>query len=131
MLPAMKIRRASILAAALVVTFCFLAVSFLEAQTDKPVPGELKVKPDKETQKANDPNASGKNDVKDHDKDKKDDEKEPPPSVTEHTLTVGGKTIKYRATAGYMVMRDWSEKKKEEGEGGDRRGPAPTPAKEA
>src|SRR6476646_10148212 len=133
MLPAMKIRRASILAAALVVILCFAAAPFVGAQTDKPVPGELKVKPDKETQKANDPNASGKNDVKDRDKDKKDEEKEPPPSVTEHTLTVGGKTIKYRATAGYMVMRDWSEKKKpeDEDEGGTRRGPAPTPAKEA
>ena len=75
------------------------------------MPGELKVKPDKEA-RANDPNAPGKNDVKDHDKDKKDEEKDPPPSVTEHTLTVGGKTIHYRATAGYMVMRDWSEKKK-------------------
>src|SRR6476619_5629686 len=126
----MKISRASILAVALGATLCFLAVPFLEAQTDKPVPGELKVKPDKETQKANDPNTAGKNDMKDRDKDKKDEEKEPPPSVTEHTLTVGGKTIKYRATAGYMVMRDWSEKKKsdEDESGGTRRGPAPTPA---
>ena len=61
----------------------------------------------------------GNKDAKDRDKDKgKDEEKDPPPSVTEHTLTVGGKTIHYRATAGYMVMRDWSEKKKaEEGDG--------------
>ncbi len=126
----MKISRASSLAAALVVTLGLTFAPFLRAQSDKPVPGELKVKPDKES-RANDSNASGKNDVKDHDKDKKDEEKEPPPSVTEHTLTVGGKTIKYRATAGYMVMRDWSEKKKDEGEGGDRRQPTPSPAKDA
>ncbi len=126
----MKSSRRS-LAAALVLTVSLIAVPFIGAQSDKPVPGELKVKPDKET-RANDPSPSGKNDVKDRDKDKKDEEKEPPPSVTEHTLTVGGKTIKYRATAGYMVMRDWTEKKKpEEGDGGDRRGAAPTPAKEA
>ncbi len=38
---------------------------------------------------------------------KKDDkEKEPVLSVTEHTLTLGGKTIAYRATTGYMAMKD-------------------------
>ena len=39
--------------------------------------------------------------------DKKDDkEKEPVLSVTEHELAIGGKRIKYRATAGYMAMKD-------------------------
>ncbi len=43
--------------------------------------------------------------------DKKDDkdkekEKEPVLSVTEHTITIGGKVIKYKATAGYMAMKD-------------------------
>src|SRR5262249_11315556 len=64
----------------------------------------------------------------------KEEEKEPPPSVSEHTLTVGGKTIRYRATAGYMVMRDWSEKKKPEGgdeEKGREPSQSPSPAKEA
>lgn len=38
---------------------------------------------------------------------KKDEkEKEPVLSVTEHTLALGGKTIKYKATAGYMAMKD-------------------------
>ena len=92
------------------------------------MPGELKVKPGRETQTS----AEGSASPGDKDKDK-EEEKEPPPSVTEHTLTVGGKTIHYRATAGYMVMRDWSEKKKsEEGEGEKGREPSQsaTPAKE-
>lgn len=39
-------------------------------------------------------------------KDEKDKEREPVLAVTEHTLALGGKTIKYRATAGYMAMKD-------------------------
>src|ERR1700722_799804 len=31
---------------------------------------------------------------------------EPAPSVTAHTITVGGKTIKYHATAGYIVLKE-------------------------
>ena len=120
-------------ATALFAILCLAAAPFTRAQTSKPVPGELKVRPDKETQPSESA-TPGKNDAKDRDKDNKDDEKEPPPSVTEHTLTVGGKTIRYRATTGYMVMRDWSEKKKpEDDEPGGRRGstPSATPAKEA
>ena len=33
-------------------------------------------------------------------------EKEPVLSVTEHEITIGGKLIKYRATAGYLVLKD-------------------------
>ena len=111
---------------------CFVASSSARAQTGKQPPGELKVKPDRESQTAADANAaSGDKQAKDGDKDKgKEEEKEPPPSVTEHTITVGGKTIRYRATAGYMVMRDWSEKKKKEGDD-DEKGPSATPSKEA
>jgi carboxypeptidase C (cathepsin A) len=118
---------------ALVAILWFAAASFAPAQTDKPVPGELKVKPSKETQSAADAATPGKTDAKDRDKDKgKEEEKEPPPSVTEHTLTVGGKTIHYRATTGYMVMRDWSEKKKPaDGDGDKAREPAASPAKES
>src|SRR6185369_7958961 len=36
----------------------------------------------------------------------KKDEKEPVLSVTEHTISIGGKVIKYKATAGYMAMKD-------------------------
>lgn len=32
-------------------------------------------------------------------------EKDPAPSVTEHELTIGGKTVRYRATAGYITLR--------------------------
>src|ERR1051326_1494836 len=107
------------------------------AQREKPVPGELKVKPGKETQTTSEDATPASRDAKDRDKDKskEEEEKDPPPSVTEHTLNVGGKTIHYRATTGYMVMRDGSEKKKpEEGEGERSREPGreptATPSKE-
>jgi carboxypeptidase C (cathepsin A) len=122
---------------ALAVVLCFIAGSFALAQRDKPVPGELKVKPGKETPSASETATPESKETKDRDKEKnKDEEKEPPPSVSEHTLTVGGKTIHYRATTGYMVMRDWSEKKKpEEGEGERSREPGreptATPSKES
>ena len=40
---------------------------------------------------------------KDRDKDKSE---EPQLAVTEHTVTVGGKTLKYHATAGYMILKE-------------------------
>ena len=36
----------------------------------------------------------------------KKEEKEPVLSITEHEITLGGKVIKYQATAGYMAMKD-------------------------
>ncbi|HVU17029.1 MAG TPA: hypothetical protein VHD32_08885 [Candidatus Didemnitutus sp.] len=36
--------------------------------------------------------------------------KEPKLSVTEHEITIGGHTIKYKATAGYLVLKDDKEK---------------------
>jgi carboxypeptidase C (cathepsin A) len=33
------------------------------------------------------------------------EDKDPALSVTEHEVTIGGKTIKYRATAGYLVLK--------------------------
>lgn len=33
-------------------------------------------------------------------------ESDPAPSVTEHEITLGGKVIRYRATAGYLVLRN-------------------------
>ena len=110
------------------ISLCLTAFS-VRSQTGKQPPGELKVKPGRETN-STEPSASPSTKDGDKDKDKKDDEKEQPPSVTEHTITVGGKTIKYRATAGYMVMRDWSEKKKKEGDDDDK-GPSAAAAKEA
>jgi carboxypeptidase C (cathepsin A) len=129
----MKSVRSFATAAALIAILCFAATSFARAQTSKPVPGELKVRTDRETQASAEASASpSSKEAKNADKDKdKEEEKEPPPSVTEHTLTVGGKTIHYRATAGYMLMRDWSEKKKSEGGDDEKaREPAPSPSKE-
>ena len=47
---------------------------------------------------------------KEKDKDKKEEEK--PPSVTHHTMTLGGKPFAYTATAGYMPMKDENGKLK-------------------
>src|SRR5436305_1849891 len=118
--------------AAVLAVVCLASAPFLRAQTNKPVPGELKVAPGKETQTAAESATPGSGDAKDRNKDKsKDEEKDPPPSVTEHTMTVGGKTIRYRATTGFMVMRDWSEKKKpDEGDGKAPPSAAPSAAKE-
>jgi carboxypeptidase C (cathepsin A) len=129
MMVMMKSLRACTLAAALTTILCFAAASFARAQRDEPVPGESKVKTGKETQSGGVAATSDKNEGKDHDKDK-DAEKDPPPSVTEHSITVGGKAIKYRVTAGYMVMRDWSEKKKPDDRDEDK-AREPAPPKEA
>ncbi|MEO6875404.1 MAG: peptidase S10 [Opitutaceae bacterium] len=37
-------------------------------------------------------------------------EKEPVLSITEHEITIGGKLIKYRATVGYLVLKDAKDK---------------------
>src|SRR6266478_2687662 len=31
---------------------------------------------------------------------------EPPPVVTDHSITLGGKTLKYHTTAGYIVLKE-------------------------
>src|ERR1700679_2333565 len=62
-----------------------------------------------------------------HDKDKDKDkdaakakkEEEPKLSVTEHTMIINGQPVKYKATAGYMLMRDYSAKFKPKDGGGD------------
>src|SRR5947209_15115992 len=36
----------------------------------------------------------------------KKEEKEPPLSITEHTMTIGGRTLHYQATAGYLPLKD-------------------------
>jgi Carboxypeptidase C (cathepsin A) len=132
----MKSPRARAVAGTLIAILCFAAAPLARAQTEKPVPGELKVKPGKETQSPTETGTPDNKEEKGLEKDKgKEEEKEPPPNVTEHTLTVGGKTIRYRATAGYMVMRDYSEKKKKPEESEEEKGrepeSSPTPAKEA
>ena len=52
-------------------------------------------------------------DKKSADKDKADKDKEPPaPVVTEHSITLpGGRVLKYKATAGYLTLRDTTEPK--------------------
>ncbi len=55
-------------------------------------------------------NAKKKDQDKKDDGDKDKEEEEPKLSVTEHTITIGGKPVKYKATAGYMVLKDYSPK---------------------
>ncbi|MBX9687640.1 MAG: hypothetical protein K2X27_13115 [Candidatus Obscuribacterales bacterium] len=43
-------------------------------------------------------------------KDKKEKEDEPKLSVSEHTININGKPVKYKATAGYMILKDYNEK---------------------
>jgi len=40
------------------------------------------------------------------------EKKEPVLSVTEHTVKIDGREVKYKATAGYMLLKDFAEKKK-------------------
>jgi len=48
------------------------------------------------------PDADAKNDIKSEDK----IFEEPPLSVTAHSITVGGKTLRYHATAGYILLKE-------------------------
>lgn len=43
-------------------------------------------------------------------KSSKSDEEEPKLSVTHHSITIGGKLVKYKTTAGYMLMKDYEPK---------------------
>ena len=46
-------------------------------------------------------------DAEKSDKDKDTEKSEEPKlAITEHTVTVGGKTLKYHATTGYMVLKE-------------------------
>jgi carboxypeptidase C (cathepsin A) len=49
-----------------------------------------------------DASADAKNDTRAEDK----IFEEPPLSVTAHSITVGGKTLKYHATAGYILLKE-------------------------
>ena len=55
--------------------------------------------------------------------DKSDKEKEPPaPVVTDHAITLpGGRVLKYKATAGYLTLRDTSEPKDAKGKPDDKK----------
>lgn len=54
---------------------------------------------------------------------KKDEKKEPKPEpkdnlvTTQHTITIGGKEIRYTATAGTMVMKEETADREKESEG--------------
>jgi carboxypeptidase C (cathepsin A) len=54
--------------------------------------------------------------------DKNSDENEPKLTVTEHTVTIGGKPVKYKATAGYMVLKDYSPKPEKKNDDDDLEG---------
>jgi len=58
------------------------------------------------------PDAAAPEKGKDRDKEKEKKEEEKPPSVTHHTMTLGGKPFAYTATAGYMPMKDENGKLK-------------------
>ena len=55
--------------------------------------------------------------------DKPDKDKEPPaPVVTDHTITLpGGRVLRYKATAGYLTLRDTSEPKDSKGKSDDKK----------
>ena len=58
---------------------------------------------------------SKSSDESDDDKKAKDKNKdEPKLSVTTHTITIAGKPVTYKVTTGYMMMRDFADKKRED-----------------
>lgn len=89
----------------LFVVVCLLAVSFSPAFAAR------------EKDKKSDTENSDSEKSKDE-KDKEKKEEEPKLSVTEHTVTIGGKPVKYKATAGYIVLKDYAPKPEKE-KGGD------------
>ncbi len=66
------------------------------------------------------PDQAGKKKDEQENKDETAKENEQPKlTVTEHTVTIGGKPVKYKATAGYMVLKDYfpkPDKKKDDSE---------------
>ncbi|HEY2343858.1 MAG TPA: hypothetical protein VGH90_12530, partial [Chthoniobacteraceae bacterium] len=46
----------------------------------------------------------------------------PPLSITEHTVTINGKPVKYKVTAGYLVLKEETERPPEKGQGGEEKG---------
>lgn len=60
-----------------------------------------------------DDKSSGKKDSKKKSDSKtKGDDDAPKLSVTEHTVNIGGVAVKYKATAGFMLLKDFSDKRK-------------------
>src|SRR5437762_6848727 len=55
---------------------------------------------------ASDTNETSKAETKAEAKDENKFVEEPPPSVTTHTIAVGGKTLNYHATAGYIILKE-------------------------
>ena len=70
------------------------------------------------------PDAAAKNEPKAEAKDDAKITEDPPLSVTAHTLTLGGKTLKYHVTAGYLLLKE------EEGKPLVKKDGAPPPAGE-
>ncbi len=68
---------------------------------------------EKSSEKSDDKTASKGKAAADKKKDKDKDDDEPKLSVTEHTITIDGKPIKYKATAGYMVLKEYGSKKQD------------------
>jgi carboxypeptidase C (cathepsin A) len=89
----------------LVLVFCLSALSLSSLLARE------KQKNQKPEAEKNEPNQS-----KD---DKEKEEEEPKLSVSEHTINIGGKPVKYKATAGYIVLKQYLPKpdKEQEQEG--------------
>ena len=69
----------------------------------------------REKEKKSETEGSASDQSKD-DKDKEKEEGEPKLSVTEHTVNINGKPVKYKATAGYIVLKQFLPKPEKEGE---------------
>ncbi|HEX5010769.1 MAG TPA: peptidase S10 [Planctomycetota bacterium] len=90
----------------------------------KPAPAP---QPDAQAQAKSDAQDQDKDDDEDEEKEKekhhKDEAKadaDPAPVVTEHEITVNGKTLHYHATAGYIVLKAEGEKGRGKGDGDDK-----------
>lgn len=93
----------------------FLSVIFSSTIEAKPkqISGRDACKENDDEKKTEDSDSDKEKSEKDKSdkKDKKDDD-EPKLSITEHTITVNGKPVKYKATAGYMVLKEYGPKSK-------------------
>lgn len=80
-------------------------IASVDAKSDEDEDKDKDKDKDSKSEKSDDKTESKNKVAADKKKDKDDDE--PKLSVTEHTITIDGKPVKYKATAGYMVLKDY------------------------
>lgn len=100
---ALRILLAAIIAA-MPIYACIAGLS-VEAKEQSECEDESKADSDSKKDEENKPGKE--TGAKDKDK---SEEAESKLKVSQHTVTIGGKNIKYKATAGYMLLKDYSEK---------------------